>query len=199
MGLVVPPAIIIINNDITTETINFIAKQLHIDEIIDGYELSSRVSADPAYPNLIKQFNQRIMVTVESYQDILGPELRRVADVAIYVKGNLASVQKNNFGPPNATYSITNLHWSQLCIRDVNFDVDGTQNNCGGCNCSSTITHGYYLCPCCNPSKPSACVSCGDCCCSVCNRCTGCGNPIYSYGSASVLIRANCLACGRCW
>jgi hypothetical protein len=41
---------------------------------------------------------------------------REIADVVIFVKEALASIEKNNFGPPGQTYQVLNLYWGQLCV-----------------------------------------------------------------------------------
>ncbi len=201
MGLAVPPAIVIVNDNIATQTKAWLVRQLHINETLDGYTaLLDRLTANPDYANLVKQMNLRIMVFVESFQELIPPDLRTIADVAIYVKNGLASVQKNNFGPPASTHNIKNLHWSNLCVRDIQFDVDGTQNPCGEVGtCSSTISCGCstgYCCSCCNPSIPGACVDCGSCSyCSECWRCSSCGGA-YTYSHTRPLVRVTCLTCG---
>ena len=107
-----PAAIIFVNNDLTTNVQERLVRQLHIDEVIDGYAFDDRVTADPNYPSNIKQLNLRLMV-VRSFEEL---ENRALADVVIFVKAGLAAVLKNNFGPPAFTCEVLDIYWGKLSV-----------------------------------------------------------------------------------
>ena len=108
----VPAAIIFVNNDLTNQTRDWIVKQLHIDEYMSGDEFDARVAADAQYPSNVRALNRRIMV-IRDFREEMN---REIADVVIFVKEALASIEKNNFGPPGQTYQVLNLYWGQLCV-----------------------------------------------------------------------------------
>lgn len=108
----VPSAIIFVNNDLTDSTKNALVTQLFIDEVISGDVFDARVADgyDGYYVQLIKSNDLRLMV-VRSFREQTNREL---ADVVIFVKAALASVLKNNFGPPGTTHSVVSLYWGEL-------------------------------------------------------------------------------------
>ncbi len=108
----VPPAIIFVNRDLVDQVRSWIVKQLHINEAIDGSTFDARIAADPSYPDKVHQLNLRILVE----RPFTEWQNRELADVAIFVKNGLASVEKNNFGPPGATFPVINIHWGQLGV-----------------------------------------------------------------------------------
>ena len=107
-----PAGVVFVNADLTPSVQNALVRQLHISEVIDGYEFDDRVTADPNYTDIIKQFNLRIMV-VRSFEEL---ENRSLADVVIFVTHGLASVLENKFGPPGITSAVSRLTWGKLCI-----------------------------------------------------------------------------------
>lgn len=107
-----PAAIVLVNDDLVDNVRDHIAKQLHIDEIIDGYTLDNRVIADATYNATVKANNQRILVI----RPFTNTNNRDQMDVVLFVKSALASVQKNNFGPPGKTFQVVNLYWGQICV-----------------------------------------------------------------------------------
>src|SRR3972149_3683491 len=98
----VPAAIIFVNRDLVDQVREHIVKQLHISEAIDGYTFDRRVALDPEYISKIKQLNMRLLVE-RPYTEL---ENRELADVAIFIKNGLASIEKNNFGPPKQNFPI---------------------------------------------------------------------------------------------
>ncbi len=110
--IAVPPAIIFINDDLVPQVRAWIVRQLHINEVIDGYVFDARVAADSSYPDKIRQLGLRLMV-VRPFNEL---ENRTLADVVIFVKNGMAAIEKNKFGPPSCSYPVSNLYWGQLCI-----------------------------------------------------------------------------------
>lgn len=109
---IVPSAIIYINVDLVDQVRDHIAKQLHITDILDGYVFDQLVATTPNYPSTIKQQNKRLMV-IRPLDDLTN---RNLADVVVFFKEGLVSVEKNKFGPPMPAFPALNLHWQQLCI-----------------------------------------------------------------------------------
>jgi hypothetical protein len=107
-----PSAIIFVNNDLTDNVQTRLVRQLHINEVISGTEFDARVAADPDYPSNIKQLDLRIMV-LRSFEEL---DNRDLADVVIFIKAALASILKNNFGPPGFTIAVLDIYWGKLCI-----------------------------------------------------------------------------------
>jgi hypothetical protein len=108
----IPSAIIFVNNDLTDSTRNALVTQLFIDEVISGDVFDTRVADgyDGYYVQSIKSNDLRLMV-VRSFREQTNREL---ADIVIFVKAALASVLKNNYGPPGTTHSVVSLYWGEL-------------------------------------------------------------------------------------
>ena len=107
-----PAAIIFVNNDLTDNVKNYIVKQLHITQVMDGYAFDTLVTGVSGYVDTVKQLNQRIMV-VRSFEELNN---RNLADVVIFVAHGLATILHNNFGPPGITHEIVQLTWGKLCV-----------------------------------------------------------------------------------
>ena len=114
MSRAVPPAIIFVNNDLVPQIRNWLVKQLHIDEYMSGAVFDARVDGygDGYYVASVYSQNKRIMVI----RDFRETTNRSLADVVIFVKEGLASIQKNKFGPPEQTHQVQNLYWGQLGV-----------------------------------------------------------------------------------
>ena len=114
----IPPAIVFINNDISmpptvpipdvvgadpslyigaepsTDELSKIQNQLKIDETITKQEFDARVAADPNYPRIVHLQGLRVLVILETFQDVNN---RNLADVVLFVKQGIAAIQKNKF------------------------------------------------------------------------------------------------------
>lgn len=111
-----PAAIILVNDDLVESTLDKLVRQLYIDEVVDGYVFDTRVGLNPTYAEDYKKENKRLLVK-RSFFEI---ENRMIFDVVIFVKNGLASIEKNNFGPPYGSYSLLNLTWRDLGILKDN-------------------------------------------------------------------------------
>lgn len=107
-----PGAIVFVNNDLTPNVRAALVRQLHINEVLDGYGFDQRVTANSNYPEEIRSNNLRLMV-IRSFEEL---ENRALADVAIFVSHGLAAVLKNNFGPPGITTAVQRITWGKLCV-----------------------------------------------------------------------------------
>lgn len=114
--MLLPSAIIFINPEMPNSELLHIKQQLYVDEVIQDLEFDARMIADPNYASVIHGQNLRILVIRNNFADHTN---REYADVVIFVKQGLLSVEKNNFGPPGATYSITRFNLWQL-LRSAN-------------------------------------------------------------------------------
>jgi hypothetical protein len=101
-----PPAIIFVNSDISDYTKTMLSDQLIIDEVMTGQEFDNRVLSDPNYPTTIHLGNRRILVVRDSFRDYTN---RNLADVVMFIKSGLASIEKNNYGPHGLTIPISNI------------------------------------------------------------------------------------------
>jgi len=108
-----PAAVIFINADLTDNVRNMLVKQLHINDVVDGYVFDQRIASDTNYVNNIKQLDLRVMVVRSSMQELQN---REYADVVCFFKNGLISILENKFGPPGQTYRVVNLDWGDLCI-----------------------------------------------------------------------------------
>jgi hypothetical protein len=106
----IPGAVIYINTDVSDNVLAVVAKQLIILEVMTAAEFDARYIADPNYPTIIKNTNQRILVK----RDLLDFTNRDVADIVIHVKFNLATVELTKYGPPNKTYPIFKLYMQDI-------------------------------------------------------------------------------------
>lgn len=126
-----PAAIIFINDSITTATLNTLATdtgiqpnglvpntpepstvqgidvQLDITETMTFAEFNARVAADPNYPTNIHLNGLRILVILPDFQDTTN---RHLADIVMFVKQGIASVEKCKFGPPGFSIDVQRLN-----------------------------------------------------------------------------------------
>lgn len=105
-----PPAIIFSNDDLTDQVQGVLKTQLFLDEIMSGTVFDGYVAADGYYARDVRLSGKRILV-MRSFLNMNNEDL---ADVVIFIKNGLASVQKNNFGPPMQTYQVATLNMFQL-------------------------------------------------------------------------------------
>ena len=116
-----PPAIIFINGntdgyghtygDLDSIGKSTLESQLYIDETMTGEEFDARVVVDPNYPTIVHLWKQRILVIRPDFRDYINREL---ADVVLFVKQGMATILKNNYGPPGLTLPIQRLEIHQL-------------------------------------------------------------------------------------
>ena len=60
-----PSAIIFVNSDSSEAVRQYMFNQLHISEMMDGYEFDQRISIDPNYVNDIHLSNKRITISTQ--------------------------------------------------------------------------------------------------------------------------------------
>jgi hypothetical protein len=116
-----PPAIIYINGntdgygnvygDLDGYGKATLESQLYIHETMTGDEFDARVSSDPNYPQIVHLMGYRILVI---RADLRNYTNREFADVVLFVKQGMASIEKNNFGTPGLTLPIERIEIHQL-------------------------------------------------------------------------------------
>ena len=74
-------------------------------------EFDARVVADPNYPTIVHLQNKRILVIRNTFHDLTN---RNLADVVMFVKAGLCSIEKNNYGPPGLTLAVEGLYIHEL-------------------------------------------------------------------------------------
>lgn len=117
-----PSAIIFVNADMNNVVRTTLMTQLEINELMTFTEFNARVSIDPNYPFNVHANKLRILVVVPDFHDTTN---RTLADIALFVSHGLASVEKNNFGPPGLT-----LPTQRLNIWNLINGIKGSSNSC---------------------------------------------------------------------
>lgn len=107
-------AIIFVNNDLTANVQAALVRQLFINEVMDGYEFDARLAADPNYTTVIHQNNLKILVKRPFYETTNRTE----ADVAIFVKAGLVSVEYNKYGPPGLILPVDRIYLNELIKKN---------------------------------------------------------------------------------
>lgn len=105
------PSAIFLTNSTDSAGLQTLSTQLNITETISLNEFNARVDVDPNYPTTIHLNNLRILVTSSDFSIQTN---RSLMDVVIFVKQGLASIQKNNFGPPGLTFPIDRINMYEL-------------------------------------------------------------------------------------
>jgi len=113
-----PSAIIFINPEMSSNELQHIKEQLYVNEILQDTEFDARLVSDPNYIEVVHGQNLRILVIKNIFSDYTN---REYADLVLFVKQGLLSVEKNKFGPPGASFPIVRFNlWSLL--RAANSD-----------------------------------------------------------------------------
>lgn len=103
-------AIIFVNKDLVPQIQDVLTRQLFLNEIMDGYEFDTRVALDPNYPTNVHLNNLKILIL----RDLFDLTNRGLADVVIFIKAGMASIEQNKFGPTGQTYIVDKLTLNQL-------------------------------------------------------------------------------------
>jgi len=85
--------------------------QLYIHDTITGAEFDSRMISNPNYPNIIHNLGYRVLVIRHDFIDHTNFEY---ADIVMFVKHGMASIIKNNYGPPGLTIPLQRIEIHQL-------------------------------------------------------------------------------------
>jgi hypothetical protein len=110
-----PAALILVNSGLASTVQEMLAKQLFIDNTLDGYDFDQLVLENPDYATQIKRENLRIMVM----RDLSELDNRSLFDVVIYFRNGLVSVLDDKAGPPGETFPVVGLTWEKLGISNT--------------------------------------------------------------------------------
>lgn len=128
-----PGAIIFINPDINMAIQEKLTIQLSISEVITGDEFDTRVINDPNYPIIAHLNNLRILVIRNNLSD---QSRNNLADLVLFIKNGLATVLKNNYGPPTLAMQYERLNIFNLFANLKNITFSCRKCKCGcRCNC----------------------------------------------------------------
>lgn len=108
-------AIVFVNADLTGQVKSVLVRQLFITEVMDGYEFDARVLSDPNYPIIIRANNLKILVIRPFYEHTN----RELADVAIFVKAGMATVEYSKYGPPGLTLPVARIYLNELIKKKI--------------------------------------------------------------------------------
>ena len=108
----IPPAILLVNADLTDTVVSQLNRQLYLNEVLDGYAWDARLAADPNINTTVKSSNKRIMVV----RNLLEQTNRDAFDVVIFISQGQASILQDKFGPPRLTLPVVRLTWHELGI-----------------------------------------------------------------------------------
>ncbi|CAM6006088.1 unnamed protein product [Sphagnum balticum] len=97
----------IVPNTPEPSTVQGIDVQLDITETITFAEFNARVAVDPNYPTNVHLNGLRILVILPDFQDTTN---RNLADIVMFVKQGIASVESCRFGPPGFSIDVQRLN-----------------------------------------------------------------------------------------
>jgi hypothetical protein len=103
----IPAAIFFVNADLNDLSKSTLTQQLDLTETMTGEEFDARMAWDPNYAQVVHLQKTRIMVIRSDFHDHTN---RTVADVVMFVKQGLVSIEKNNFGPPGLTLPLERIN-----------------------------------------------------------------------------------------
>lgn len=109
-NILAPSAIIFVNADLVPQIQGVITRQFFLNDIMSGTEFDSRVSSDSNYVSDIHSNGSKILVMRPLYDY----NNRNLADLVLFCKNGLASVECNKFGPPGITFPMNAMYLSQI-------------------------------------------------------------------------------------
>jgi hypothetical protein len=140
-----PPAIIFINADLNDTSKATLRSQLYINQIITGAQFDDVIAVDPTFPDQVHLNGARILVIRDEFYPYPNYEL---ADVVIFLKQGLASIEKNKLGPPGLTLPLEKLNiYALLRGAGSQYVVILPQLPCGPryhCGCYCHYPHPGY-------------------------------------------------------
>jgi len=104
-----------VNADLTPGVEGPLQRQLGITDTIDGYEFAQRLSKDPNYVTTVHIQGIRLLVV----QSAFDQTNRSAADIVIFVKAGMASIESNKFGPPGQTFVVDRMRLEQLIDAQI--------------------------------------------------------------------------------
>lgn len=140
-----PPAIIFINNNISSTLQTHLVRQLQITEVItgeifdarvasdsDGYEIDGYIDADgyfvdyvpdlefTDYVTYVHSTNRRILVL----RDFTDTTNRELADLVLFIKNGIAAMEfAPGYGPPSLSMSVNKIRLNFYGLQGKSFQV----------------------------------------------------------------------------
>lgn len=105
-----PPAIIFINDDLSTQVLSVFVRQLFITEVLDASTFDGYIAADGYWAARQLADGYRILVL----RNLFDLTNRNNADMVLFAKAGLVSVECNKIGPPNITLPINQVYLTAL-------------------------------------------------------------------------------------
>jgi hypothetical protein len=105
-----PPAIIFINNDLSSQVLSVFVRQLFITEVLTAAQFDGYVAMDGYWPAEQIADGYRILVL----RDLWDQTNRNDADIVLFAKSGLVSVLCNKIGPPDITLPINQVYLTAL-------------------------------------------------------------------------------------
>jgi hypothetical protein len=140
-----PAAIFFVNSDLNATSLSNLQSQLYINDTMTDTEFDARTTADPNYPSTIHLQKLRVLVIRKDFRDLTN---RALADVVVFVKQGMATILKNNFGPPGLSLPTERLNMYALlrAVGSPNVAIlpqpSAPPTACGcscNCNCGSGL------------------------------------------------------------
>lgn len=110
-----PPAIIFVNKELTPQIQSVFIRQLYLTDLISDTEFDARVTADPNYPTIIHLNDERVMVLRDGY-DMTN---RDKADIVLFFKHGLVTVEFNRVGPHNIALPLDRVYLTTLITKTI--------------------------------------------------------------------------------
>jgi DNA-binding XRE family transcriptional regulator len=113
-----PPAIIFVNSDIPPQPLSVLVTQLYITEVMTAAIFDGYVAADGYdgyFSHSIHVDGYRLLVL----RDLHDLTNRNLADIVLYAKNALVSVEENKYGPPRKTLPISRVYYTNLIFPNI--------------------------------------------------------------------------------
>ncbi len=105
--------IIFVNDDLSDNVKEALQRQLYINSTMTGIEFDLNISENSDFLSNLKIQRSKVLV-IRSFTETTNRDL---ADIVIFVKNGLASILKNNYGPPGTTLPVDKLYLNELLLK----------------------------------------------------------------------------------
>jgi len=105
MGEILKPFVCFVNDNISANIQSVLTEQLFLTDVISIDEFALRVINNPNYVSIVHGAGLRVMVLKKIYDT----RYNDLADIILYCKDGLISVESNKIGPPGITFEIKNI------------------------------------------------------------------------------------------
>lgn len=105
-----PASVIFINTDLTDQVLGVFVSQLFITQVMDAATFDAIVAGNPDYYEQVHMDGYRVLVL----RDLWDKTNRELADIVLFAKAGLVSVEHCKYGPPRATLPIARVYLTDL-------------------------------------------------------------------------------------